>query len=157
MVILSLHNQQLPLETTVGWICKHEWKSTTDTRSHAAAFVPFLSLFFTGGCWWRGGRINCWFYSSLQWNSISNKITGNRTGTTPTATFPKNETISSHWEIWQGRWGAKCIASSDLVWELPSCSKHSSWKLIWKEFSCNNNSCFYEIVLQFWFLRWSSK
>lgn len=77
--------------------------------------------------------------------SIIGVCTGNRTGRTATATFPKSPTFPTMGD--QAReTGARCMAGSVLVWELSSCTKHSSWKLIWKEFSCNSDSLFYEIV-----------
>lgn len=91
---------------TAGGFHTQNFLTPTDTPSRAAAFVPFLSHFSTGGCRWRAGRVNCWFYSSLQQNQTSNKsLHWKQTGRTPTATFPKNPTISNHWEIRQGRWG----------------------------------------------------
>lgn len=74
--VLLRHGEKAPETTTpltAGGF--HMWNfSTTDTWSHAAALLPFLSHFsifsFSGGCWWGGGT-GCWFYSSLQWNWIS--------------------------------------------------------------------------------------
>lgn len=49
-------------------LVKYNWHMVS-----SAAFAPFLSHFYTGECWPRGGRTIVGFYSFLQCNWISNK------------------------------------------------------------------------------------
>lgn len=98
-------------------LVKYNWHMVS-----SAAFAPFLSHFYTGGCWPRGGRTIVGFTAPCSAIELVIKVyKGNRMGRIPTATFPKNPTISNQWDIGQGRWGqsawlfSSCLGTAKLL------------------------------------------